>query len=90
MREPSANDDWVDFRLGPADRRLAGGGAIIDSQHFHFAEHRLGRFEAQRRHGSKGMEMHSKARLFLRRKRVSTIVGSEFARGANRGEGRMK
>jgi hypothetical protein len=90
MREPSANDDWVILRLAPADRRLAGSRAIIDSQSFHFAKHSRSGFQAQRRHGSKGMERHSTARLLRRRKMVSTIVGSEFARGADRAERRMK
>jgi hypothetical protein len=90
MRDPSANDDFVNRRSAPAERRLAGARAINDSQPFHFAEHKISGFQAPRRHGSKGMEMHSTARLLLRRKMVSTIGCSEFARGANRTGRRMK
>jgi hypothetical protein len=90
MRDPSANDDFVNLRSAPAERRLAGARSIINSQHFHFAEHRLSGFQAQRWHGLNGMEMHSTARLLLRRKMVSTIGCSGFARGANRDGRRMK
>ena len=90
MRDPSANDDLVRLRLARADRRPAGPRAIVDSQRFHFAEHRISGSQAQRRHGLNGMEMHSTAKLLLRRKMVSTMVCSEFARGANRAGRRMK
>src|SRR6266852_1860165 len=90
MRDPSANDDSVNLRSAPADRRSAGTRAIIDWQHFHFVVHRISGPQTQRWHGLNGMEMHSTARLLLRRKMIRTIVCSEFARGANRAGRRMK
>jgi len=90
MRDPSANDDFANLRSAPADRRSAGARPIIDSQPFHFAEHKISGFQAPRRHGLNGMEMHSTAKLLLRRKMVSTVVCCEFARGANRAERRME